>query len=131
MNTVNQLLPMGRFGMSQGADQGISQLGREMFTSASGNRAQRGFNTPYNLEAVLGDSMRMASGQLIPQANEFAMQRAQMAPQLRQAHFGFGSQPMQAMQQLLTGSSQGGSESHGFGAKLDGGAPLSNALILL
>lgn len=111
---VDQLMPMGRYGMSQGADQGISQLGRDIFTGASGNRAQRGFNTPYNLEAVLGDSMRMASSQLVPQANAFALSRAQMAPALRQAHFGYGSAPMQTLQQILSGSSQGGGNSSGF-----------------
>ncbi len=114
-STVDQLLPMGKYGMAQSADQGAYQLGKDLFTSASGNRAQRGFNTPYNLEGVLGDSMRMASSQLMPQANAFAMQRAQMAPALRQASFGYGSAPMQALQQLLAGSSQSGSESHSFG----------------
>lgn len=114
-HVVDQLLPQGRYGMSLGADQGAMQLGRDIFTGASGNRAQRGFNSPYNLEGVLGDALRMSSSQLIPQANQFAMQRAQFMPQLRQAHFGFGSQPMQMLQQLLTGSSQGGSSGSGFG----------------
>jgi hypothetical protein len=111
---VNQLLPMGRYGMAQSVDDGISQLGRDLFVGASGNRAQRGFNTPYNLEGVLGDSMRMASSQLVPQANQFAMQRAQFAPQLRQAAFGYGQIPFQNLSQLLTGSSQGGASSSGF-----------------
>lgn len=111
---VDQLLPMGRYGQSQGADQGIMQLGREAFTGASGNRAQRGFNTPHSLDGVIGDAMRMASSQLIPQSNAFAMQRAQMAPALRQAAFGYGMTPMQTMQQLLTGSSQSGGTSSGF-----------------
>ena len=114
MPTVDRLLPMGRYGMSQGADAGAMQFGRDLFTSASGNRAQRGFNTPYNLEGVTGDALRMASSQLIPQANAFAMQRAQMAPALRQAQFGYGAQPMQMLHGLLTGSSQGGGQSSGF-----------------
>jgi len=113
-NIRDQILPMGRYGMSQGADEGISQLGRDMFTGASGSRAQRGFNTPYNLEAVLGDSMRMASSQLVPAANQFALQRGQMLPMLRQAYFGYGSSPFDKMSNLLTGSSQGGSGSNKF-----------------
>ena len=112
--TVDKLLPMGRYGQSQGADNGIMQLGRDLFSSASSNRAQRGFNTPYNLEGVLGDSMRMASSQLIPQANQFAQSRAQMAPALRQASFGYGSAPMQVIQNLLNGTSLGNSKSFGF-----------------
>ena len=113
-NIRDQILPMGRYGMSQGADEGISQLGRDMFTGASGSRAQRGFNTPYNLEAVLGDSMRMASSQLVPAANQFALQRGQMLPALRQAYFGYGSSPFDKWSNLLTGSSQGGASSNGF-----------------
>jgi hypothetical protein len=124
-STIDQLMPTGRYGMSAGADQGISQLGRDLFTQASANRAQRGFNTPYNLEAVLGDSMRMASGQLVPQANQWAMQRAQFAPALRQATFGYELAPMQAFQQLLTGSSQGGSQANGF--QMDASKPLEMA----
>lgn len=117
-NTVDQLLPTGRYGMSQGADQGIMQLGRDMFSSASSNRAQRGFKSPHNLEAVLGDSMRMASSQLVPSANAWAMQKAQMAPALRQASFGYSSAPLNAIQNLLSGSGSGSGKSSGFGVDL-------------
>ena len=115
-NVVDQLLPIGRYGLPTGATEGVYQLGRDLFTGASGARAQRGFNQPENLEGVLGDAVRMASGQLIPQSTQVALQRAQMAPALRQAAFGYGMTPMQTLQQLLAGSgaSQGAASSFGF-----------------
>ena len=120
-STVNRLLPQGRYGQSLGADQGISQLGRDTFGFASGNRAQRGFNTPYNLEGVLGDAMRMASGQLVPEANAFALQRAQMMPALRQAQFGYGSSILDMISKLVSGGTgKAASDSFGFQAAMPG-----------
>lgn len=117
---VNQLLPIGKYGLPTGATEGVYQLGRDLFTQASGSRASRGFRSPENLEAVLGDAVRMASGTLIPQSTQVALQRAQMAPALRQAAFGYASNPMQMINSLLSGSAQSASESFGFGAQ--GGA---------
>ncbi len=114
-SVVDRLLPMGRYGLPAGSEAGVYQLGRDLFSRASGSRAQRGFTNPQNLEAVLGDSLRMASGQLIPQATQVALQRAQMAPALRQAAFGYGTAPLQFLQQLLSGSSEGTGSSSGFG----------------
>ena len=42
-STVDQLLPMGKYGLPASADQGVYQLGRDLFTQSSGSRAQRGF----------------------------------------------------------------------------------------
>ena len=112
---VDRLLPMGRYGQSAGADQGIAQWGRDLFSGASANRAQRGFNSPHSLEGVLGDSIRMAAPQLYQGANQFAMQRAQMMPALRQAAFGYHNTPMQVLQNLIAGSGTGSGESNSFG----------------
>ena len=122
---VDKLLPMGPYGLPEGATKGVYQLGRDMFTQASGSRAQRGFRSPANLEAVLGDSLRMASGALIPQSTQVALQRAQMAPALRQAAFGYASSPMQILQSLLAGSGESTGSSSGFGFSLAGGKQAS------
>lgn len=111
----NSLLPTGKYGLPTAATEGVYQLGRDLFTQASGSRAQRGFNTSANLEGVLGDAVRMASGQLIPMSTQVALERAKMAPQLQQARFGYQMTPMQTLQQLLSGSGQGQSSSSGFG----------------
>lgn len=114
-NVVNQLLPIGRYGLPTGATEGTYQLGRDLFTQASGSRAKRGFTQPENLEAVLGDAVRMASGQLIPQSTQVALQRAQMAPALQQSALGYGTAPIQTLQQLLAGSGQTQQQNSGFG----------------
>lgn len=115
MDTVNQLLPIGKYGLPTGATEGTYQLGRDLMTKYSGTRAMRGFNQPENLEGVLGDAVRMASGQLIPLSTQVAMQRAQMAPALREASFGYASSPMKVIQSLLSSSGQSKSSSSGFG----------------
>lgn len=123
MSTVDQLLPLGRYGLPTSATEGTYQLGRDLFTQASGSRAQRGFSTPNNIEAVVGDAVRMASGQLIPQSIQMALTRAQMAPALRQAAFGYRMTPMQTLSNLLasSGASQGsGSQSSFDGSSLIG-----------
>lgn len=118
---VNQLLPMGKYGLPASANEGVYQLGRDLFTQASGSRARRGFQSPENLEAVLGDAVRMASGALIPQSTQVALQRAQMMPALRQASFGYASNPMQMINSLLSGSGQSTGSSSGFGFGASGG----------
>lgn len=114
-STVDKLLPMGKYGLPQGAEGGALQLGRDSFAGASGNRAQRGFNTPYNLEGVMGDAFRMMSGSLLPLTTQTALTRAGMAPQLRQTAFGYKTSPMQVLQNFVAGSSEGASRSAGYG----------------
>ena len=123
MNVVDRLLPTGRYGLPVGATEGVHQLGRDLFAQTSGARAARGFRSPDNLEAALGDAIRMASGQLIPLSTQFAMQRAQMAPALRSAAFGYGSAPLETLRNLLasSGASKGTSSGFGFGFTLPGG----------
>jgi len=111
----NSLLPTGKYGLPQAATEGVYQLGRDLFANASASRAQRGFGQASNLEGVLGDAIRMASGQLIPISTQVALQRAQMAPALRQARFGYQMTPMQTLRDLLSGSSVG----QGSGFKFD------------
>lgn len=112
---VNQLLPVGPYGVPTGATQGVMQLGQDLWSNASGARAARGGTSPYNLEGVLGDAVRMASPTLIPLATQTAFQRAAMAPQLRQSAFGYAMTPMQVISNLLSGTGESTSSSSGFG----------------
>lgn len=116
---VDQLLPMGQYGGAASADPGLRQWGRDMFTQAAGNRAQRGFNTPYNFEAVAGDAMRMAAPRITDIATNYALQRAQMAPTLRQSSFGYAQAPFENINNILSGSSSGKSDSWGFNSSYD------------
>jgi len=38
-SVVDQLLPIGKYGLPVGATEGVYQLGRDLFTQASGSRA--------------------------------------------------------------------------------------------
>lgn len=118
MPVVNQLLPVGEYGLPPGAVAGAKQLGRDVFGSASANRAMRGGYSPSNLEGVLGDAVRMASPQLIPISTQYALQRAQMAPALRRSAFGYAMTPMEVISNLLAGTGEGFSRSSGFGFSL-------------
>lgn len=116
MPTVDKLLPVGKYGTAASGDAGIAQLGRDMFSKTSGARAQRGFTTAPNLESVIGDSLRMASPQLIPLAQQYALQRAAMAPQLQQMSMGYTLTPMQIISNLLAGTGESSASGFGFGA---------------
>ena len=122
-SVVDQLLPLGPYGLPTGATAGVQQLGRDVWSNASSSRAQRGFGNDTNLEAVLGDAVRMASGQLIPLSTQVALERAKMAPTLRQAAFNYGKSPIEIINALLASSGEGtgSSNSFGFGASLPGG----------
>lgn len=120
--TVDQMLPIGRYGLPTGATEGVSQLGRDLYGQYSGSRAARGFNAPENLEGVIGDALRMASPQLLPLSTQFALQRAQLAPALRQASFGYGVAPFEAIRNILSGSGSGSSSANAFNLGLAGGA---------
>lgn len=111
---VDQLLPIGPYGVPTSATEGVKQLGRDLFTGVSGSRAMRGWASPYNLEGVVGDSVRMASGQLVPLATQTAFTRAQMAPALRQAAFNFGVSPFEMVSRAVSGSGQSSSSGSGF-----------------
>lgn len=123
MPTVDQLLPVGEYGLPPGAVAGAKQLGRDMFSSASGQRAARGGFSPENLEGVAGDAIRMAAPQLLPYSMQYALQRAAMAPSLRRASFGYAMTPMEVVSNLLAGSGEGRSSSSGFGFSLSDMSP--------
>ena len=120
-SVVDQLLPIGRYGLPTGATEGVAQLGRDLYSQYSGSRANRGFRSPDNLEAVLGDALRMASPQLIPLSTQFAMQRAQMAPALQQSAFGYGAAPFDAIRNILASTGSGTSSSNAFNFSASGG----------
>lgn len=120
-DTVNRMIPIGRYGLPTSATEGTYQVGRDLFSQASASRAGRGFRSPDNLEAVLGDAVRMASGTLIPLSTQFALQRAQIAPALRSAAFGYGRSPIDVLQNLLAGSGASSSSGSGFGFNAAGG----------
>lgn len=112
-STVDQMLPMGEYGLPIAATEGVKQLGRNLFAQTSGSRAFQGRVTPYNLEGVVGDAVRMSSPTLLPLSTQFALQRAAIAPALRQASFNFGIAPYEMAQRALSGS--GSSTSSGSG----------------
>jgi hypothetical protein len=120
MNTVNALLPTGEFGLHPSSTMGVRQLGSESWNKASGSRAQRGFRAPTNLEAVLGDSMRMIAPQLIPLQTQYALGRAELAPKLRGLSMGYAATPMQIISSLLSGTGASTSSGMGFGLGLSG-----------
>lgn len=117
---VERMLPTGRYGLPSNVDAGVFQLGRDLFSGASGARALRGFGTPASLEGVAGDALRMASGQLAPLMTQYALQRAAITPQLRQMAFGFQMTPSQILSNLLAATGQSQSDSSGFGFNLSG-----------
>lgn len=120
MPTVNALLPVGKYGLHPNTTTGVDQLGRDMFSRASGSRAQRGFNTAYNLEGVTGDAVRMVAPTLIPLQTQYALARAQAAPALRAASFGYAKTPMDIISSLLAGAGRSTSEGMGFGLGISG-----------
>lgn len=119
---LNQLIPLGKYGLPVGAEAGVAQLGRDLFGQASSSRALRGGMTPMDLEGVLGDAIRSASGQLIPLSTQTAMQRAQMLPAFRQASFGYKMTPMDMVNKLLSGSGESSAKNFGFNAQISSGA---------
>lgn len=123
MSDVETLLPTGRYGLPASLDTSIYQLGRDMYGSASSARSLRGYNTPASYDAVVGDALRMASGQLASLATNYALQRASIAPQLRAASFGFYTSPYQYLSNLLAGTGEGSSTSSGFGFDVSALAP--------
>lgn len=128
-NVVDQMLPTGPYGLPYGATEGVYQLGRDLMSQYSGTRAQRGFNSPMNLEGVLGDAVRMAAPQLIPLSTNYALQRAQIAPALRQASFGYAQSPFEMLQSILSGSSSGKGSSSGWGFNFGLGEAGTKALM--
>lgn len=120
---VDRLLPTGKYGLHPNLEGSTLQLGRDLFSNASSSRAMRGFNTPPSLEAVTGDAIRMASPQLANLQTQYALARAQMAPELQKLSFGYEQTPMQILQNLISGSGASSSSGSGFGfsASLYGG----------
>lgn len=119
---IERLIPSGRYGLPASVDQGMYQLGQDMFSKASASRAARGFNTASNLEGVTGDAIRMVSGQMIPTLTNYALQRAAMAPQLRGAFMGYATTPMQIISNLLSGTGESSASSSNFGFGISAGS---------
>ena len=117
MESVDKVLPIGKYGLSTSATEGVSQLGRDLYSQYSGSRSGRGFNAPENLEGVIGDAVRAAAPQLIPLATNLAMERARLASQFRQSSFGYGSAPFKAIRDILGSTSEGSGGSSGFNAE--------------
>lgn len=111
---VDTLLPTGRYGLPTAATEGVAQLGRDTFSRASAARFMRGGGSPYNLEGVLGDSMRMAAPTLLPLSSQFALAKAQMHPALRRAAFDFGIAPFEMANRAVSGSGSSTSSSEGL-----------------
>jgi hypothetical protein len=129
MPTVDRLLPVGKYGLHPGTEMGVHQLGRDMFGRASGSRAQRGFNTAHNLEGVTGDAIRMSTGTLLPLQTQYALSRAQMAPQLRGLSMGYAKTPMDVISNLLASSGSSQNQSEGVGMDASTLIPIAAAAI--
>lgn len=115
MTQVDRMLPVGKYGLHPNMDMAVGQIGRDMFSNASASRTLRGFNNANNLEAVTGDAVRMASPVLAPLVSQYALDRANMAPKLQQLSVGYGTTPMNILQNLIGGSGTSSSTSGGFG----------------
>jgi len=66
-------LPSGQYGLGAGADRGVFQFGRDMFSQASASGAMRGQQTPQNMNAVIGSAITNALPHLIPQMQNFQL----------------------------------------------------------
>ena len=112
---VDRLLPRGRYGVAPDAEMGVRQLGRDLFSQASAARALRGGYNPEHLESVLGDSIMAMSANIVPLQTQYAMARAQLAPQLRQAAFGFAVTPFQLASNILSQAVESAGTGHSSG----------------
>lgn len=60
-STLSKFSEKGKFGIDPGFDAAISQIGRDMFSRASGSAASRGQLNPANLSAVVGSAIGQAA----------------------------------------------------------------------
>ena len=122
MKFGQSVLPGGRYGMGENADNAIAMLGQDLFSRGSGDAAARGQLSPENRNAVVGSALQNASIQLIPQIQAF--QQAQfLAPQtLQQTAMASADFWNRALGSRSTASGSSSGSSWGLGVAGGGGA---------
>ncbi len=118
MNTGRAILPGGRYGMGENAENAVAMLGQDLFSRGSGDAATRGQVTPENRNAVIGSALQNASISLIPQIQAF--QQAQfLAPQtLQQAALSSADFWNRALGTRSRGQGTSSGSSYGFGGNV-------------
>lgn len=120
MDLGKQMMPGGKYGLGENADQGVEALGDYQFGKASGNSATRGQVNPENMSAVIGSSMQNMLPFLIPQLQQ--QQYAQFAAP--QSLMQSAKTSADYWNRALGAQSDASSSSFGFGAQAQVGGSL-------
>lgn len=120
MSMGKKMMPGGKYGLGENADQGVEALGDYQFGKASGNSATRGQVNPENMSAVIGSSMQNMLPFLIPQLQQQQYQQFQAPQSLMQT----AKTSADYWNRALGAQSDASSSSFGFGMNAQVGGSL-------